>query len=200
MANYRNTCIATEDTFPSEKLYNFKPKVLLDLLHPKKRYKDFLETSPKKKRIIEDNNSTPTQDPFQNLSPGDKIFYKNNNTHSIEKWIEVQFVKRVSLNVFLISFGRHTANAHRNQLKVVSPKMTYTRIQVPIQRRKRTRERSDSEEDFLGFPDITEKPNQTEDDSRHLKVMRRSPIVTRSFLGSRNKCRSDGPSTSASSV
>ncbi|XP_062536041.1 uncharacterized protein K02A2.6-like isoform X2 [Armigeres subalbatus] len=43
LANYRNTCTASDERVPSEKLLCFKPKSLLDLLHPRRGYKNSLD-------------------------------------------------------------------------------------------------------------------------------------------------------------
>ncbi|XP_062714735.1 uncharacterized protein K02A2.6-like isoform X1 [Aedes albopictus] len=200
LANYRNTCSASDDRFPSEKLLSYKPKTLVDLLHPRRRYNDCLVSKdssslgpPKEEKTLPNDNSKrkydslPPQDPFLNLSLGDKIWYKNNDKHAIEKWVEVKYVKRVSPNVFEISFGRHNCNAHRNQLKIVDKRQSRSTIRLPIQRQKRRRESIETEEDFLGFEDET---NAAESDlARKQKFIRTSPIRTRSV--SRSKKRKD---------
>lgn len=176
LANYRNTC-SSDNRFPSEKILSFKPKILVDLLHPKRTYKDFLE--PLKKQASFVDTSTPSQDPFTKLVLGDKILYKNNTKHALEKWIEASYVKRVSPNVFTISIGSHTTNAHRHQLRLVDPRPTATTIRIPIQRNKRLRdETSSDDEDFLGFPDVPVVPEAN--DCRRFKQVKRSPIITRS--------------------
>ncbi|XP_062713702.1 uncharacterized protein LOC134290556 [Aedes albopictus] len=43
---YRNTCLEDGRTFPSERLFSFKPKTLLDLIHPKNSFKHH-STKPK---------------------------------------------------------------------------------------------------------------------------------------------------------
>lgn len=43
LINYRNSCSGTENTFPSEKMLSYKPKMLLDLINPKKTYKHYLK-------------------------------------------------------------------------------------------------------------------------------------------------------------
>lgn len=181
LANYRNTC-SIDDKFPSEKMFSFKPKMLIDLLHPKSHYKNHLESIPNIKRdnLHIDNKDVPYEDPFSKLVLGNKILYKNHDKHAVEKWIEAQYVKRVSLNIFEIFFGRHTLKAHRNQLRIVPAQPTCTTIRIPIQRMKRPRSVSDSEEEFYGFPDVPAVPTDSEGVSRRLKHIRRSPIITRS--------------------
>ena len=175
LTNYRNTC-SSDNRFPSEKLLNFKPKVLIDLLHPKSNYKEHLQVLPKKEETFTDS-SVPPEDPFVKLALGDKILYKNNHKNSAERWIDAQYVKRVSLNVFEISLGRYNLKAHRNQLRIIPPRPTATTIRIPIQRDKRQRESVDHEEEFYGFPDVPAVPEETE----RLKCARRSPIAMRSF-------------------
>lgn len=118
LANFRNTC-NSDNRLPSEKIFNFTPKVLMDLIHPRRNYKSHLQVLPTEKRTFMIDN-TPAQDPFNNLVLGNKLLYKNNDKHSYEKWVEEQNVKRVSLNVFEISFGRYNLKAHRNQLRISS--------------------------------------------------------------------------------
>lgn len=192
LANYRNTC-SSDERFPSERMFSFKPKILIDLLHPKNQYKEHLETRPERGDALVDDNSMPNTDPFLKLALGDKVLYKNHEKHAIEKWIEAQFVKRVSLNVFEISFGRNTCKAHRNQLRIIPPRPTSTTIRIPIQRDKRRRSESDSEEEFYGFPDEPDIPDvpvvphdaQTENLGKRVKYTRRSPIATRSSTRSK---------------
>ena len=39
---YRNTCLEDGRSFPSERLFSFKPKTLLDLIHPKNSFRNHL--------------------------------------------------------------------------------------------------------------------------------------------------------------
>lgn len=188
LINYRNTC-SSDDRYPSEKLFSFRPKILVDLLHPKRSYKEFLDIPGKEEKLYTDK-STPSQDPFIKLALGDKILYKNNDKHALEKWIDAIYVKRVSPNVFTISIGSHTINAHRNQLRIVRPRPTATRIQIPIQRTKRSRENSSDEEEFFGFPDVPAVPEGNQ--CRRFKQLKRSPIITRSRSRTKQNDNEDG--------
>ncbi|XP_062698443.1 uncharacterized protein K02A2.6-like [Aedes albopictus] len=183
LMNYRNTC-NSDDKFPSEKMLSFKPKTLIDLVHPKRQYKHYLEPLPEKEKVFVDTCSTPSQDPFLMLTLGDKVLYKNNNKHSIERWIVAKYVKRVSPSVFRISFDRHVINAHRDQLKLIRPPVTSARFQITVPSKQCSkRQRSDSlsgEEDFHGFPDVPLVPENSGSDGRRFKIARRSPIRTRS--------------------
>lgn len=184
LMNYRNTC-NSDDKFPSEKMLSFKPKTLIDLINPRKQYKNYLEPFPGMENVYLDTCCTPTRDPFLNLVLGDKILYKDNHTRSFEKWIFAQYVKRISPNVFRISFDSHTINAHRNQLKLLKSPATYSRVQIPVQSSKRRRTSSISdEEEFHGFPDVPMVPENNGNDGRRFKIARRSPIRTRSHTRS----------------
>lgn len=188
LVNYRTSTTTSDDFIPAERIFLFKPKTLLDLLHPKSCFKQHLDKPQKeametvKKTMVE--CSTPPPDPFEKLLLGDKLYYRNPNKGEIEKWIEAKFVKRVSPNVFLISFGRPTINAHRNQIKLVTSNRRISKFVVPLPSRKRRREvlDSDEEEEFLGFPDVPERPYETHRKRAKLSSTNvpRSPIRTRS--------------------
>ncbi|XP_058457000.1 uncharacterized protein K02A2.6-like [Malaya genurostris] len=86
--NYRNTVLSPDMVPPSEKILNYRPKTLLDLVNPTKRYKNMLsETSAE--RVAEMQNSDKEHgDPFSNLTTGDKVHYKNPNKNDILKWLD----------------------------------------------------------------------------------------------------------------
>lgn len=153
--NYRNTC--TEDSrFPSEKLFNFKPKTILDLVNPKNSYKTHLTTQKEEKStgfIVDDCE----RDEFSKLRTGDPIYFKNFKPTDIKRWLDATFLKKISPNVFQVSLGGRTYTAHRDQIK-----LRYRRPSNIVCRweddntdgRKRAREKSDvsdSDEDFYGF-------------------------------------------------
>lgn len=183
LCNYRNTTSGDDEKFPSERVFSFKPKTLTDLLHPKRTYKEHL-IFPKTKDDIDEqvdiSCGAPSQDQFLMLNVGDNILYKNHDKNALEKWIIAQYVARVSTNIYRITIGRNTLNAHRSQLKLMEKRPTGSRMRIPIQRVKRPRESSDSEEEFLGFPDVPAVPGRPEDDRSRFKQLKRSPIVTRS--------------------
>ncbi|XP_062560915.1 uncharacterized protein LOC134225128 isoform X2 [Armigeres subalbatus] len=184
LSNYRNTGSSVDGMFPSEKIFCFKPKTLTDLLHPKKSYKNQLIISPAKDSYnnehIDEPCSAPSQDPFLKLNPGDKVFYRNHDKTALEKWIIAQYVARISTNIYRISVGRNTLNAHRSQLKIMERRPTGSRMRIPLQRIKRQRESSDSEDEFLGFPDIPVVPEKPDGKRRRFMQLKRSPIATRS--------------------
>ncbi|XP_058457114.1 uncharacterized protein K02A2.6-like [Malaya genurostris] len=170
LINYRNTCLSLDGKFPSENIFSFKPKMLIDLVNPKNHYKQYL-AEPKLP-----NNRPNITEQFQPIEPidkcnmGDWIFYKNHNSQDFSRWIKAQFIKKLSNNLFQIVIGNVRLTAHRNQLKVPHNKTAKARgILIPYASRGRrdggtecksaSRKRnfrgttSDDEEIFRGFPE-----------------------------------------------
>lgn len=120
LINYRNSCLTKTSTFPSEHVFSYKP-ILLDLINPKNSYKQNLvprhldsveSTNPVLDRLI------PQVDKFNNLNPGDKLWYRNHCPKDAERWLDATFVKRMSINVFQISINGNIKSAHRDQLRL----------------------------------------------------------------------------------
>lgn len=160
---YRNTCLEDDSSFPSERLFNFKPKTLLDLIHPRNSFRNHLT---KREPVDKPVNSFPKEhqrpDWIDKLRPGDLVFYKNFRPTDIRRWLEAKFLKRVSLNTFQVSVGGRVYLAHRNQLKLVGSRksrygLIFARGKERSSNRKRAREDDDDESvdddagDFLGF-------------------------------------------------
>lgn len=133
LINYRNNCLTEDGRFPSENIFSFLPKQLIDLVNPKKHYKSNLT---QKHEIINDdsvrtnNDANLAIDPFNNLMEGDVIWYKNNNRHIPAKWIKCNFLKQFSKNTFQIMIGSVPITAHRNQLRLPKTLDTPTRPTV----------------------------------------------------------------------
>ncbi|XP_062550143.1 uncharacterized protein K02A2.6-like [Armigeres subalbatus] len=187
LINYRNSCFGKEGSFPSERIFSFKPKTLLDLLNPRNSYKNNLykETTDKTVKInFESSNDKPNHpDNFDKLVAGDKLLYKNVDKKELIRWLDAKFIKKLSKNLFQISLSGHKLTAHRDQLKMVYNRRDQAKVFVTKSTsvsRKRPRSVSDDEE-FLGFPDVPMVPEKKKKKG-HVHI--RSPIVTRSKAGS----------------
>ncbi|XP_052563134.1 uncharacterized protein K02A2.6-like isoform X1 [Culex pipiens pallens] len=120
LMNYRNNVVSSTGQLPAEKVFNYKPKTLLDLLNPKNNYKQHLlkqQSSPDENlddclRDVEVSN-----DFLKDLIPGDVVWYKNHNAHIPNKWIRAHFLKQFSKNLFQVSVGSARVMAHKMQLK-----------------------------------------------------------------------------------
>lgn len=131
-------------SIPSEKIYSYKPKTLIDLINPKMHYSRQLVESPARFKHQQESLTNSTQplvniDPFDTLMPGYKIWLKNNGMNRVEKWIEAKFVRRVSINVFQVAIGNVITNAHRNQLKISKAETPTMNVMVPVTSTKRNR-------------------------------------------------------------
>ncbi|XP_055611719.1 uncharacterized protein K02A2.6-like isoform X1 [Uranotaenia lowii] len=176
--NYRNSCLTKGEDFPTERIFKYRPKTLLDLVNPQNDYKKQLLTREPVKnndKLVEGETQLgPSQyeleksDPLTNLIRGDKVLYKNPNDRKIERWLNATFIKRISRNVFQIALGAHVVSAHRGQIRVqkTEPRRNVAfqslemgenvdegeRILPHASGPKRRREESEEEEeDFRGF-------------------------------------------------
>ena len=61
---YRNTFVTSIKMSPSKKVFNYKPKTMIDLIDPTKNYKTQLMETPKKRFEKWQNNDQHTPDPF----------------------------------------------------------------------------------------------------------------------------------------
>lgn len=189
LINYRNSCLGTEGMFPSEKIFSFKPKTLLDLINPRNSYKNNLYKptiiKPVQKEEGPSNKLLQFPDEFEKLVVGDKLLYKNIDKKDLPRWLDATFIKKFSKNLFQISLAGRRLTAHRNQLKMVEQPRQQSRVFVPkgrMESSKRRRSISD-EEDCCGFPDVPLVPEDIQPEKkRHVQI--RSPVVTRSKAGS----------------
>lgn len=120
LINYRNTCVAKDESFPAEKIFTYKPKTLVDLLNPKNHYKKQLVQKDNDEIVhSSDKGCGPkgSVDPLDALSEGTELWYRNNNPHNNLRWIKAFFIKKYSTNVFQIQIGSAVLLAHRNQLR-----------------------------------------------------------------------------------
>lgn len=134
LINYRNNCLSIEGKYPSQMIFSYKPKTILDLLNPKTHYKKFLQEQTVHDDLTTSKNSISVRDdidskgrgrlqgdlpdPFDNLTPGDELWYKNHNPHCTAKWLKANFTKRLSRNTFQVEIGSARTMAHRGQLRV----------------------------------------------------------------------------------
>lgn len=152
--NYRNSCLTKTGKFPSEHLYSFKPKTLLDLMNPTNDYKNNLvprHQDSTKVKNPEIDRVVSQVDNFSHLMPGDKLWYRNHRPKDAQRWLDATFVKRISLNVFQISINGHITSAHRDQLRLNVIKRS-TRNSIVKLSNKRFRD-DDDEPEFYGFPE-----------------------------------------------
>lgn len=152
--NYRNTCL-DNGSFPSERLFNFKPKTLLDLLNPRSSFKKNLTTNEKAESVPV---APVKRDEIDNLRPGDLVYFKNFKSTEIRRWLEAKFLRRISSYTFQVSVGGRVYLAHRNQIKVARGGYTRGGLLVAsryerMQNRKRSREEEedDADDEFYGF-------------------------------------------------
>lgn len=119
LINYRHICMTSDGKFPSEKVFSYVPKTLLDLVNPKKSFKHQLVTPPAPPP--DDTllpKLDPKVDPLDSLTAGDVVWYKNHNPRDKFRWLKATFIKRVSRNLFQVEIGSARPTAHRIQLRV----------------------------------------------------------------------------------
>lgn len=135
--NYRNNNMTRDGHFPSERIFSYAPKTILDLINPKKQYKHQLEGP----QLNDDESITETivgkipkrtNDAVDDLTAGDDLWYKNHSTHNHARWIKASFIKKYSPNTFQISIGNVKTMAHRNQIRIRKDESTWQRPNVLI--------------------------------------------------------------------
>lgn len=84
LMNYRNICLGSDNTFPSERLLSYKPKTTLDLINPKHSFKYNLTESNEDNQTACSTNMKNTYN-LTNLRKGDLLFYKNLNKTDIRQ-------------------------------------------------------------------------------------------------------------------
>lgn len=119
--NFRNT-LTSDGFLPSEKIFRYSPKTILDLINPKKQYKQHKSISQPDE---ETNNDSPSgtiprhsNDALEALMAGDEVWYKNHNPHLHARWLKATFIKRYSPNTFQIRIGSTNVMAHRAQIRI----------------------------------------------------------------------------------
>ncbi|XP_055599174.1 uncharacterized protein K02A2.6-like [Uranotaenia lowii] len=181
--NYRNTCVTSEERFPSEKIFKYRPKTLIDLINPKYHFSRNMIEQPveykHRKQITVDKNKS--SDKFESLVLGDKVWIKNYRQHEFAKWIEASFIKRISLNTFQVACGSVTTNVHKDQMRIQNRMPSRQNILVPIVSKNRKRKLSiEDEEDFEGFGNESKLCNQDEysnEINSELETVRRSARI-----------------------
>lgn len=116
--NFRNSIATSTGQLPSQKVFSYKPKTILDLLNPKNHYKQHLtQQAPNDEVQVPNTSNKSSKDELDKLTAGDTVWYKNHNKDIHKKWILVIFLKKISLNTFQVSLGSAEWIAHRTQLK-----------------------------------------------------------------------------------
>lgn len=131
--NYRNNCLTEDGRFPSENIFSFVPKQLIDLINPKKHYKRQMSQPhaiTNDNCLISNFNADLANYPINNLMEGEEVWCKNHNPHVPARWIKGHFVKRFSKNTFQIMIGSVPTTLHRNQLRL--PKRSESPIRPMI--------------------------------------------------------------------
>lgn len=129
--NYRNSCLTADATHPADKVFAYKPKTLIDLINPNLNKRNRQVVTKEEDKSSKTVDSTK-KDPLANLVRGDKVYYRNYNPNSIEKWIEGVFIKRISLNIFQIAVGANLVSAHRGQIRPASKSEPRRNIQLRL--------------------------------------------------------------------
>ena len=155
LINYRNSCLPKDGSFPSEKIFAYTPKILLDLINPKKITKpkiidDSIDDKKQKICDIPSYKYSVSVDPIAKLIFGDTIWYKNHNAKDCSRWVKAKFIKQYSPTIFQISIGNVIAKAHREQLRIPKLCRLGQNLTAPC-RRDCKRRRSTSENEFFGF-------------------------------------------------
>lgn len=162
--NFRNNNLTKDGCFPSERIFSYKPKTILDLVNPKNHYKKHMY-----KPQPDDANQTEQQsgkvpktseDALDKLIAGDEVWYKNHNPQIHARWIKAIFIKKHSNNIFQISIGSVVAMAHRTQIRICKEDSTGQGPNVWVTLRQQHGRHQDPPS--LIIPDV-EPPPRTED-------------------------------------
>lgn len=101
--NFRNNNLTKDGHFPSERIFSYKPKTVLDLIDPRNHYKKHLNVPPPHDDVNtkhRSGNIPKNTEDIDNLMEGDDVWYKNHNPHNQVRWIKATFVKKYSRNTF----------------------------------------------------------------------------------------------------
>lgn len=123
LTQQRNSpCMSTSKT-PSEMLFSYKPKILLDLINPKKVQFSLDNNNQEKtnnKIVTTKEKSKKNERDKQickNFVRGDKVLFQN-HFRSYVKWVPAIVLKKVSPLTFLINVNNHVRFVHVNHLRV----------------------------------------------------------------------------------
>lgn len=97
--NFRNNNMTSDGHFPSERIFSYAPKTILDLINPKKQYKQFLTEPQPTDDIITEHSAGKipknSKDAVDDLMAGDDLWYKNHNPHHHARWLKAVFIKKI---------------------------------------------------------------------------------------------------------
>lgn len=156
--SYNNTPSTVTSRSPTDLLFLYKPKTVLNSINPttitkqsvsKSRVKFDLSrnktyTIPAKTsvKVNLNKNVNYKQIPVKALKNGEKVWYQNSFKDFV-KWIPGEIIKRISKYLYLVNIRGNFRTAHQNQLKVYhSHSPVYSPVTTaPILRNKSTRMR-----------------------------------------------------------
>lgn len=139
LINYRNNSISADGHFPSEKVFAYIPKTLIDLLNPKKHFKKLLL---KPAKTFNDDNQLEVvsklkrKDPLDDLMEGDAIWYQNHKPGHLAKWVKAIYLKQISQNLFQVLIGSVVVTAHRAQIRTTGVTRGEIRPNVVVSKQK----------------------------------------------------------------
>lgn len=127
LMNYRNTPCTVTQCSPSDLIFKYKPRTLLDLLLPEnvnfEKKNDFnnsqINKNIKNQNFLKkgDNSNSILNNPKKEFKPFQKILYLN-QFKDLVKWIPGYIKKRLSNFRYLVCINGTTRVAHINQLKM----------------------------------------------------------------------------------
>lgn len=127
---HRNTPSTVTLKTPSEMIFAFKPKILLDLVNIKKKVSfdesknqtiELNKNVETKKSLKIKNKSNEFKDKviYKNFEEGLKVLYRNHFKNYI-KWIPARILQKVSNTTYLINVNNNVRFVHENQIRISS--------------------------------------------------------------------------------
>ncbi|XP_053691322.1 uncharacterized protein K02A2.6-like [Sabethes cyaneus] len=173
LMNHRNGSLGTEGRFPSEQVFSFNPKTILDLINPINSYKRYIDKPPENVINCDYEAVTPV-DGLDKLVAGDRLYYKNNNKDVLDKWLEARLIKKISKNIFQVSLGSHVLIAHRHQLKMLHEPKRHSVVVLAT-----SNGRVGEYDESKGSRDTTKEIDERRQKRKRCYELARSPIRTR---------------------
>jgi hypothetical protein len=103
---------------PSELIFSYKPRILLDLVNKKVKNKEKQvrfavdkEKSCKKQSYKNDNSLS-----VKNFKVGEKVMFQN-VFKNVVKWIPARVIKQISALTYLVNVNNHVRFVHQDSLK-----------------------------------------------------------------------------------
>lgn len=111
----RNVPSTVTKKTPTEMIFSFKPRTLLDLINRKEKSSETKETIEKMAKITKQKKEI-VKEPLVELFEKEKVYYLN-HFKSYVKWIPALIMKKLSKVTYLISVNERIRMAHRDQLR-----------------------------------------------------------------------------------